>query len=229
MTKLKRIIPFGVISFFLSMALFSCIDDNLTDIRWDDEDHWKPDISFPFGSGKVDVNNYFEQYGQPVVIPGDTFPVYYDDSLYNLIEYQITAEETLNYSLSDKINSPRYIEFMNLHFRVWNGYPTECEIQVYFREGSEEVDSLFEEPKIIENAGLDEEGRVEDPREQEFNVDLDQERIEKIYDGDNVLISAGISATRQDLDAVRFYSEYEIKMEAAARLKLNVPPLDLGY
>src|SRR6056297_1398290 len=105
MAGFKRIIPIGVISFFLSLALFSCVEDNLTDIHWDEEDYWKPDISFPVGKGSVNVNSYFERFGHLDGLSSDTIPVYYDDSLYNLIDYQIAAEDTLSYRLSDKITS----------------------------------------------------------------------------------------------------------------------------
>jgi hypothetical protein len=229
MTSLKRIIPAGMITFLLTMALFSCVEDNLGDIRWDDADHWTPELSVPLGNGSVDVNNYFERYEFPPEFPDKTFPVYFEDSLYNLIERQIAVRDSYEYSLSDQINSSRYIEWMTVYFRVWNTYPTSGRVQVYFRQGTSTLEPLFEEPKAIEGATPDEEGRVSGPFKHEFKVDLDEEEINNIYEGDNFLVEAGISITREDVDSIRFYEDYEIRIEAAADVKLNVRPSDLGY
>jgi hypothetical protein len=229
MTALKRIIPAGMITFLLSMALFSCVEDNLEDIRWDDADHWTPELSIPLGDGSVDVNNYFDRYDLPPGFPGETFPVYYEDSLYSLIEGQIAVRDSFEYSLSDQINSSRYIEWMTVHFRVWNTYPTSGRVQVYFRQGTSTLEPLFEEPKAIDGATPDEEGLVSDPLKHEFKVDLDEEEIDHIYEGDNFLVEASISITREDVDSIRFYEDYDIRMEAAADVKLDVRPSDLGY
>ncbi|MFP4621203.1 MAG: hypothetical protein ACLFM7_07815 [Bacteroidales bacterium] len=98
MAPLKKIIPFGVVSFFFLAALFSCVEDNLSDIRWDEEDHWKPDISIPLGKGSMDVDNYFEA-NRDVNIPFDTIPLYYEDSLYHFDEHQIAAEDSLDHGV----------------------------------------------------------------------------------------------------------------------------------
>ncbi len=229
MTILKRIIPAGMIAFLLSIALFSCVEDNFENIRWDEADHWKPELSVPLGDGSVDVNNYFEQYNLPDFFPDDTFPVFYEDSRYSLIEGQIATRDSFEYSLADQINSSRYIEWMTVHFRVWNTYPTSGKVQVYFREGPTTLLTLFEEPKTIEAASPDEEGRVRRAVTQEFEVVFDEEAIEHVYEGNNFLVEASISVTREDLDSIRFYEDYEIRMEAAAGVKLNVRPSDLGY
>ncbi|MGM0530773.1 MAG: hypothetical protein ACQER7_05430 [Bacteroidota bacterium] len=232
--NLKRIIPVGVIFFFMSMALFSCVEDNLTDIRWDRENHWKPDLSVPIGDDTVNVDNYFEQYQEFDDIPGTIFPLYYEDSLYRLVDSQIGTEDSLDYSLADHINSSRYIEYLSIHVRTWNTYPTKSRVQLYFRKMKDGnwivLDSLFDAPKIIESGEVDEERKVIRPAKQEFNVALDQKQIDEIvYPSENLLVKAFISVTAEDLDTVRFDSDYEIRMEAAARVKLNIRPSDLGY
>lgn len=234
MASLKRIIPIGVIFFFVSMALFSCVEDNLTDIRWDPEDHWKPDLSVPIGDDTVDVDNYFEQYQEFGDIADTIFPVYYEDSLYRLIDSQIGTEDSLDYSLADHINSSRYIEYLSIHVRTWNTYPTQSRVQLYFRKVKDGnwivLDSLFDEPKTIESGEVDEERKVIRPAKQEFNATFDRKLIDEVvYPSENLLVKAYISVTAEDLDTARFYSEYEIRMEAAARVQLNIQPSDLGY
>ncbi|MBS3775302.1 MAG: hypothetical protein V5A47_03430 [Bacteroidales bacterium] len=232
--NLKRIIPAGVILFFVSMALFSCVEDNFTDIRWDPEDHWKPDLSVPIGDDTVDVNNYFKQYREFGDMPGTIFPVYYEDSLYPLIDARIATEDSFDYSLANHISSSRYIEYLSIHLRTWNTYPTESRVQMYFRKKKDGdwivLDSLFEASQIIESGEVDEENKVIRPAKQEFSAAFDQEQIDEIvYPSENLLVKAYISVTTEDLDTVRFYSDYAIRMEATARVKLNIRPSDLGY
>ncbi|MCF8336230.1 MAG: hypothetical protein K9H65_06480, partial [Bacteroidales bacterium] len=95
MNRYKKVIPVGVIFFIISMVLCSCLEDNLTDIRLDDDTRWKPDLSLPVGEKRLNVNEYFEEFTQ---IEDATFPVYYENSLYELDEYGIESEGVVEYS-----------------------------------------------------------------------------------------------------------------------------------
>jgi hypothetical protein len=102
-------------------------------------------------------------------------------------------------------------------------------MQVYFNNRSgQALDSLFEEYKIIKGARLSKNGRVLKPGRQEFDVTLRKESIESLFNYDHLLMKARIFVIGEDLDTVRFYSDYEVKFKMAMRVKLNVHPSELN-
>lgn len=110
------------------------------------------------------MNNYFEKFTIVDSFPRGTFPVYYEDSLFELDVYQIKTTHTMQGSLSGYVDSVSYIDYLSLHIRVWNTYPTDGKVQVYFRNASEFiVNSLFDAPKNIDNGKPNPEGKVVQP------------------------------------------------------------------
>ena len=124
MNGLKMTFRVGLILCTLPMIWISCLEKPVDDIRLDNQTAWKPDLSLPIGKDTIKVNNYFEKFTIIDSFPRGIFPVYYEDSLFELDVLQIKSTRIMQGSLSDYVDSLRYVEYLSLHIRVWNTYPT---------------------------------------------------------------------------------------------------------
>lgn len=204
----------------------SCIDDNYSDIVLDDSLNWKPDLSVPVGEGDVEVDSYFSHHNIADSIPVDSFPVYYEDSLYYLVEKHIQDTFHLNYSMNQFIEERDNIQYLSLRLAIRNGYPTKAESQIYLYYGPQLLDSLFSEKLVIEPGEVDEEQDVYRPSYQQRDVPLDSSQIDNLYQADHAVFHGAIYVSNESLNEIKFYEDYKVNAQIGLQAKLKVQPSD---
>jgi|GEM_PF-2191344 len=232
MFKSKRIILNRAMTRFFSLILLwwfilpSCIDGNYSDIVIDDSINWQPDISVPVGEGNIEVGSYFNHHSFQDSIPVDSFPVYYEDSLFNLAEKRIQDTFHLNFTMDEFIEERENIQHLSLRLSLRNGYPTKTESQVYLYYGRQLLDSLFSEKLIIEPGEVDEGQNVYRPSYIQHDVSLDSSEIDNLYRADHAVFHGAIYVTNENLEEIKFYEDYKVNAQIGLQAKLKVQPSD---
>lgn len=222
------IIPAGMIPFFLSLLLFSCMEDNFRDVRIPDSTSWRPYLALPVGSGQVDVNDFFLDYLPTDTLPYDTTSVYYNDSLYHLDRERVVTEHRFDYSPADYIDSSDYIEYARVFFRVENHYPTQTRFQLYLLDHQGAVvDSVFEGPQQIKPGITDDSGRVNKPSRQVFDSELERGQIDSLFTFPHLLLRSHVMLENEQFPTVRFDPAEGIWVEVYLRVRLEIRKDDL--
>ena len=72
---------------------------------------------------------------------------------------------------------------------------------------------------------LDSDGRVLIRTDGSINVSVDQTKLDKIWDAENIIIKASIETTKNDLGEVqyvKFYSEYSLSFKFGAGARISI-------
>lgn len=222
------IIPVGMVPFFFSLLLFSCMEDNFRDVHIPDSTRWRPYLAIPVGSGQVDVNDFFLDYLPPDNPPYDTTSVYYNDSLFHLDRDRVVTEHRFDYDPGDYIDSSGYIEYARVFFRVENHYPTPARFQLYLLNNEGAVlDSVFEGPQQVKPGVTDDSGRVYKPSRQVFDRELGRGRIDSLFTFPQLLLRSHVLLENEQFRTVRFDPAEGIWVEVYMRVRLKIRKDDL--
>jgi hypothetical protein len=214
---------------FLGLAaiLYSCMDDDLTDINSTLE--YEAEFSLPVGVDTL----LLEQLVQSVIlIP---VPDYVDKDTVRYFFY----DSTFYYSpgtLSDSISAPLILtpfkndtaEIVSLMFRLnaANLIPAEFRIQIYFADSNNVIlDSLYNDgPFILDPALTDESGIVTGLWEVLKDNTLPPEKIDKLMDMTHVILDTKMIIPDSSLDTVPipFYHDQSLWIQVGVRVGLKL-------
>lgn len=213
--------------FFSLMVLvfifFSCIDKDFLNVRTGEDLQWKPNLSVPLGEGSLSVSSFFSQYQLPDTFPGDTFPVYFEDSLYYLDNEYITDTVNVAFAMTNLSDQRDNIEFLSIRTVFKNEFPTECKAQVYLVDDDQVIDSLLPVDFTLKPATVDEDGQVIKRSFTKLDIPCDSLRIDRLYLTDYMHVSLAIKTTHETLWQVQFYERYvsQIQLGIQAGLKID--------
>ena len=215
--------------FFLTGFLFSsCLEDDFTDVKVDDSMKWEPSVSVPVGSATLDVNNFFDTYQSPDSMALDSFPVFYEDSLYYISQIRIVDTFQADFSMANFAEERDYINRLAFRFTLRNGYPTKTESQVYFRSGDEILDSLFAEKLEIPPGKVNDNQEVSEVSFYQEDIPFDSVRIDKLYKATDAIFWGAVYVTREELADIRFYKDYSVLVQIGLKAELNIVPSDFN-
>jgi len=215
--------------FFLTGLLFSsCMEDNFANIKVGDSMKWEPSVSVPVGRGSLDVNNFFDTYQLPDSVALDSLPVFYEDSLYYISQIRIVDTFQIAFSMSNFSEERDYINRLAFRFTLRNGYPTKTESQVYFKSGTEILDSLFTEKLEIPPGNVDENQEVSQVSFYQKDIPFDSARIDELYKATEAVFWGAVFVTRDELSDIRFYKDYEVHVQMGVKAELNIVPSDFN-
>ena len=201
---------------------FSCIDRDFLNVQTGNDLRWRPDLSIPLGEGNLSVNSFFSHYSLPDTFPGDTFPVYFEDSLYYLADEYITDTVNVAFSMSNLSDQRDNIEYLSIRTAVKNGFPTECKTQVYLVDGSQVIDSLLPGNFTLEPAAVNEAGQVVERSFTKLDIPCDSLRINRLYAADHMHILLTIKTTHEALPQVQFYERYVSNIQIGIQAGLTI-------
>ncbi|MBA7518984.1 hypothetical protein ES705_11058 [subsurface metagenome] len=224
-TKIRSV---TLLILFISFLAGACLDDFN---RENDPIFYTPSYSLPIGPLEYTLEEIMPPLSldMPIVdtslIP-DTIPLLiYDDTLF-FVNPQ-GGHDTVFTGIMDIASiGPNMVYIQSAMFRVnyANGLPSFLSIQLYFFDGIQLVDSLFEEGGLrIENASLDQDGIVTGPYVGREEIYIDSSRINNILQVNNYELSIHVETYRENIDILRVYSYYEFDVQLALRAELLIP------
>lgn len=165
-----------------------------------------PTQNFVFDNSKFEVEVKVE------------FPLY--GSLNNL-----TMTDTLPMSFNLKQEEIDYIEWILVKIQMQNKFPLDVDLQVYFYDDNMNfIDSLLSPSQQLLFAGMPgpaPDYRVLNPSKKSLVVKIDKNRL-KDYDKITKAIVTGELSTANQGSIVKFYTDYDIKLQIGAQVKLNI-------
>jgi hypothetical protein len=173
------------------------------------------------------VNDYFEDFAIVDTFPIDTFPVFYEDSLFFLNVIHIETSDSLEFNMESVSRQAENIEYLNIRLIIENGYPTSSLAQVFFEnESGLLIDSLLPSRKFIKPGKVNEKEKVIESSYNKVNVEFNKSRIRSLYEADKIRFYASVLVTSDDLQTVKFYQEYKVKAKMGIQAKLKMEPSD---
>jgi hypothetical protein len=159
-------------------------------------------------SGNV-VKNFITDKSQYGVKAKLTLPIYgYADFMVML--------DTLRFNFEDFFqNPPEEIKRLAFRLNFTNGLPIDIYAQMYFTDENYAVlDSIFDEPRIVEGAmDNDGDGKVDPIQNNPIEVEFPRTKIDNISETRYIFLTGKISTTNYDMvppENVKFYKDYFI-------------------
>jgi hypothetical protein len=121
------------------------------------------------------------------------------------------------------------VESVMFRLIISNDYPTEAFAQVYFaNEALVYIDSVFADgPHRVQSAPVNSDGIAVGPFEEIIDVTMSPSFVDNMVNIRNIIIESIIYTTRSDIPRVSFYSDYEFRVNVAARIRLRQNTGDL--
>ena len=223
--KINLVIYLIVLTGFFTV---SCLDDFNRD---NDPVLYTPSYSIPIGPLNYTLEEIMPYQSLDSIILdtsliGDSIPlIIYDDSLF--FGNPRTGYDTSFTGLMDLSSiSPNMDYAQSLMFRMnySNQIPTDMALQMYFYDGAQLVDSLFETGRFwISYAVQGEDGRTTIPVYGREEVYIDSSRIDDFMQVNNFELSIHVQTYREGLDILHIYSDYRFDLQLALRAELLVP------
>lgn len=192
---------------------------------------YTPSYSIPIGPLNYTLNDIMppEALDIPILdtsIIGDTIPlIIYDDSLF--FENPVTGHDTIftgSMNLSSISTNMEYARSLMFRIDYANQIPTDLYIQLYFYNGTQLLDSLFEDGWLqIANATPDQDGVNTIPVTGREEVYIDSSRIENFLQLTNYALSIHVQTYSEGLDIIHVYSFYSLDLQLALRAELQIP------
>ena len=214
-----------IILFLSVLAFNSCIDENATDI--DPTIIYDAEFSLPLGSDTL----LMEQLVQTVtLIPilgdfdKDTIPYFLYDSVYYYSPESLSDSTSAPLILTPFESDTATITSLMFRMNVTNLIPAEFLIQVYFADSNNIIlDSLYEDgPFRLDPAQTDEYGNVIGLWEILKDDNLPPEKIEKISDMTNVILSSTMIIPDSSTDSIPFYPDQSLWIQVGIRVRLKM-------
>lgn len=210
--------------FFLSFLLFSCIDDDLTNISQSVQ--LNPSYSLPIGTIVYDLKDELERIERfaylSSVPASDSIKI--NEVVYPLPvqfqQFKITQSYIFNYTMvgvdHEKIKS--------ILFRlvIKNSFPTETILRIIF---ADELNYTIEEPfpdgLTIPPASFDDKGNVTVPSESILDLPVSEKLMNNFNQIRTIVIRSTVNATNPDLAIVHFNSSLNMSIHIGARIELE--------
>ncbi len=215
------IIPVGILA-------VACLDDFNRD---NDPVLYTPSYSIPIGPLNYNLEDImpYESLDVPILDTSaidDSIPlIIYDDTLF--FENPGTGHDTIfTGGMNLLAISPNLEYARSLMFRMnySNEIPTDLAVQLYFFNGNQIVDSLFENGRFwITNAVQNEDGRTTIPFSGREEVYIDSSKIEDYIQINNFVLSIHVQTYREGMDRIHAYSYFGFDMQLAFRAELLLP------
>ncbi|MBN2349309.1 MAG: hypothetical protein JXJ22_10750 [Bacteroidales bacterium] len=219
---MNRFIYFWLL--ILSLFVFSCVDENLTNIS--DNVQFKVTYSLPIGPLSYDINDYFESID--TLISGVLDSVEYEDSLLPNPQVYVEIYEYEHVDFSMMQNYLENAVYLMFRINLINRFPTPADLQVYFTDAFLNItDSLFAEgPWHIPPAETDDNGKIISPYSEQLDIEFDRDGIENLLFTQYLLINGRVYTVLDNVDAVKFYSDYNLAIQLGFRLGLELTTRD---
>lgn len=206
----------------------ACLDDFN---RYSDPVLYNPSYSIPIGPLDYTLEDIMphEALDIPVLdtsVIEDTVPlIIYDDSLFFVNPR--TGYDTLftgEMNLSEISPNMDYAQSLMFRMNYSNEIPTDLAVQMYFYNGRQIVDSLFEDGRFwIANAIQIENGITTIPVSGREEFYIDSTRIEDFLQIDNFILTIHVQTYREGMDRLHIYSHFGFNTQLALRAKLLIP------
>jgi hypothetical protein len=223
--KLNQVFYLIILSSIFASA---CLDDFN---RENDPVYYTPSFSIPIGPLKYTLEDIMppESLDIPILDTSaidDSIPlILYDDSLFFVnpttgYDTSFTGEMDLT-AISPNM---QYAQSLMFRMNYSNEIPTDLAVQMYFFNGNQIVDSLFENGRIwIAYATQTEDERITIPVTGREEVYVDSSRIEDFLQINNYALSIHVQTYREGLNRIHVYSYSGFDMQLALRAELLVP------
>ncbi len=214
-----------IILFLSVLAFNSCIDENATDI--DPTIIYDAEFSLPLGSDTLLMEQLVQTVSLiqiPDTVDKDSVQYFLYDSVYYY------SPGTLSDSISTPLNLAAFendtAEITSLMFRInaANFIPAEFLVQLYFADSNKLIlDSLYEDdPFRLDPAQTDEYGNVIGSWEILKDDYLPPEKIEKISDMTNVILSSTMIIPDSSTGSIPFYPDQSLWIQVGIRVRLKI-------
>ncbi len=240
---MKCKLKIGIISIIIiSVAFFSCIDENITNISESVEIN--SSYSLPIGEVIYSINDYFELLDSlnldtlqldtlqldslRALFPGD---VEFDDTVYVNIKYAVDTLIMKEFDFSTLGEDLEKIKAITFVLIIDNDFPTETRAQVYLSDESmTSIDSIFRDgPLVILPPDLDNNGiPVDNPPDIGY-YPVSDSIIRNLASIRNIIIYGYVKTTRLDVDIAKFYSDYDLYIHIGARIELEYNTSDIKF
>ncbi len=221
--SIKILLVFFVITAFL----ISCIDDDATDISPTIE--YEAEFSLPVGTDTITLAQLL--YNVPLIkidepFDKDTVSYFFYDSVYYYSPGTLKDSVSAPLILAPFENDTAEITTLMFRINAANFIPAKFMVQVYFADSNKVIlDSLYEDgPVFLESAYTNDIGIVIGPWETIIDNYLPSEKIDKLNDMTDVILSTKMTIPDSSADTVPvpFYHDQSLWIQVGIRVGLKM-------
>lgn len=196
--------------------LFSCIKKD--DFNISRSSTFTPSYSLPVGAFKFDINKELDNYKEAQQILSDS--ILYNDTLINVPDV-IEGIKEYNFSLNNITQDFSNINNLTIRLIFYNGYPTDIYMETVFTDDRNNEIHRIPLPDNIKGADKNKE---EYKKSKPMDFEIPENKIDLMGNVKRIFLIYKIYTQNVDQDFVRFYNEYNIKMQIGVRVQLEITP-----